>query len=118
MSNYPIPVIKIAADAPLMQWQTMHTWQSLYQMHSRPDDLMNMLAREAATAITQQFIGDVLKREKIETRDDPEGKVMRFTCVALRYDQLVELLYRAYREGQSDGMHRTSTMEALNGTNS
>jgi hypothetical protein len=98
--------MKIAADAPLMQWQQTHSWQSLYQMHYRPDDLMGMLARQAADAITQQFVADVLKREKIEVRDDPEGKVMRFTCVALRYDQLVELLYAAYREGQSEAVRR------------
>jgi hypothetical protein len=94
--------MKIAADAPLMQWQQMHSWHSLYQMKHRPDDLMGMLARQAATAITNQFVADVLKREKIETHDDPEGKVMRFTCVALRHDQLLDLLYAAYTEGLSD----------------
>jgi hypothetical protein len=104
--NYPIAVMKIATDAPLMNWQTTHTWQSLYQMSHRPDDLMGMLARQAADAITKQFVADVLKREKIETADIPEGKQMRFTCVALRYDQLLDLLYAAYREGQTDGINR------------
>ncbi len=104
MSNYPIPVMKIASDAPLMQWQQVHTWHSLYQMHFRPDELMGMLSRQAATAITNKFVDDVLKREHIEVRDEPEGKVFRFTCVALRYDQLREMLYAAYIEGQNDAL--------------
>ena len=110
MTSYPIAVMRIAADAPLMQWQQVHSWESLYQMNHRPDELMGMLARQAADAITRQFVADVFKREKVETRDDPEGKVMRFTCVALRHDQLCDLLYRAYREGVSDA-NRSAPVE-------
>jgi len=101
MNNYPIPVMKIASSAPIIHWKQTHTWHALYQMKHSPDDLMGMLARQAADAITHQFVDDVLKRERIEIHDDPEGKVFKFSCVALRYDQLLNLLYQAYCESQT-----------------
>lgn len=99
--SYQIPIMKIAANVPMLHWQQMHTWQALYQMHHRPDDLMHMLSRQAATAIAHQFVGKVLEQGHIETRDEPEGKVMRFSCVALRHAELLSLLDLAYREGVS-----------------
>lgn len=104
--TYPIPVMKIAADAPLFHYSHMETWQSLYQMQLDHENLTSLLARKAATEITNRFMMDVLRRERIEMVDDPDGKRIRFTCVALRQDQLLDLLYAAYREGQSDAIKR------------
>lgn len=102
--NYPIPVMKIAADAPLLHYSHMETWQSLAQRVEHPSDLEYRIAGQAADAICKMFVGDVYKRGRITTLDEPNGKVVRFTCVALRHDQLLDLLYAAYREGQSDAI--------------
>lgn len=104
--NYPIPVMKIAADAPLLYYKHVETWQSLYQRYDGPGEIAHRLTMSAAKEISNRFVSDVLKREEIKSTDTPEGKEIRFACVALTHRQLVDLLYHAYREGQTDAMRR------------
>ncbi len=99
--NYPIPVMKIAANVPMLHWQQVHTWQALGQMHHGYEDLMHMLSRQAGSAIAHQFVNKVLDHAYIETRDAHEGKVMSLSCVALSRAELLSLLDLAYREGVS-----------------
>lgn len=106
MSNYPIPIMELASKVQTMHWRHHHSWQALYQMKHNPDELMNLLARQAASAIAQQFTGEVIAKGLIETRDEQDGKVMTFSCVALRRDELLDLLYLAYCEGVSNARER------------
>lgn len=100
--NYPIPVNKIAAKAPMLQWQHVESWVSLHQLRLGQDRLDEMITRQAATAIAEMFTRDVLECMRIDRMETHEGLQVRFSCVALRRDQLLDLLYEAYREGQSD----------------
>jgi hypothetical protein len=112
--NAPPEVRAIAADAPVYQWQTTQPWRDLAtRPHRDEDDARAFLYRQAARGITEKFMADVMKRMSIHTTDEVDGHVTRFACVALRHDQLVDLLYRAYRAGQSDAMQRTAQLEHL-----
>lgn len=109
--SYPIPVNKIAAKAPMMQWQHVESWASLHQMRLGQDRLDEMITRQAATAIAHEFTRDVLEQMFIERLETHEGLKVRFSCVALRRDQLLDLLYEAYREGQSDAQRYAPGVE-------
>lgn len=108
MNSYPIEVRKIAAEVPLFHYNHLNTWQSLYQ-HRETDEARIKLemVRKAADQIVHKFVGHLIDRACIRTFEEPEGVAVRVTCVALSYDELVNLLYRAYAEGQSNGMRRT-----------
>lgn len=113
MSNYPIPVMKIAAEVPRLQYQNVETWQALYQRQEHPDESRLRLTYLAADRICQEFVKHVVDTMQIKSYDEAHGKVTRFACVALTEHQLNELLYQAYTEGQSDGMKRSIRMEAV-----
>lgn len=106
MSSYPIPIMELASKVQTMHWRHQHSWQALYQMKHDPDELMNLLTRQAASAIAHQFAGEVVAKGHIETRDEQDGKVMTFSCVALRREELLDLLYLAYHQGLSDAKER------------
>lgn len=108
--NYPIEVRKIAAEVPLFHYSQMETWQSLYQRREDENEIKRRLVIKAADQIVHKFVGQMMDRAAIKSFDEPEGKVVKVTCVALSYDELCNLLYRAYSEGQSDGMRRNVTI--------
>ncbi len=109
--SYPIPVMRVASKAPMLQWQHTESWAALHQLRIGQDRLDEMITQQAATAIAREFVGDVLKHMRIERNESHEGLRVRFSCVALRRDQLLELLYEAYREGQSDAQRYAPGVE-------
>lgn len=104
--SYPISVMKLAAEVPKLHYNEAESWQALYQMQANPEDMKQRLIYKAADKIAHQFVAHVMKKMQIQTFDDPDGRVTRFVCVAMSHQELVELLYRAYAEGQSDGIKR------------
>lgn len=104
--NYPIPVMKLASEVPRLHYSNMDSWHELYQRQEHPGDMNQRLIYKAADRIAHEFVAHVMKKMEITTHDDPEGRVTRFVCVAMSHHELVELLYRAYAEGQSDGIKR------------
>lgn len=109
--NYPIEVRKIAAEVPLFHYSQMETWQALYQSRDDENEIKRRLVFKAADQIVHKFVGQLIDRAQIKTFDEPDGKVIKVTCVALSYDELCHLLYRAYSDGQSDGMRRSISLE-------
>jgi hypothetical protein len=112
--NYPIEVRKIAAEVPLFHYNQLNTWQSLYQGREIDEsEAKRRMVFKAADQIVHKFVGQLIDRAQIKTFEEPEGVAVRVTCVALSYDELCNLLYRAYAEGQSDGMRRNITVEMM-----
>jgi len=118
MSNYPIEVRKIAAEVPLFHYSQLDTWQSLYQSRDDDNEIKRRLVLKAADQIVHKFVGQLIDRAHIKTSEEPEGRAVKVTCVALSYEELVNLLYRAYAEGQTDGMRRIPQLEPMNGSTS
>ncbi len=108
--TYPIEVRKIAAEVPLFHYNQMDTWQSLYQSREDDNERKRRLAIKAADQIVHKFVGQLLDRAHIKTYEEPEGLAVRVSCVALSYEELVNLLYRAFAEGQTNGMRRSVTL--------
>jgi len=108
--TYPIEVRKIAAEVPLFYYKQIDTWQSLCQSHEEPTERKRRLVFKAADQIVHKFVGQLIDSAQIKTFEEPEGLEVRVCCVALSYDELVNLLYRAYAEGQSDGTRRSVTL--------
>jgi len=104
--SYPIEIKKIAAEAPLFQYNQTDTWQSLYQSRDSEDEIKQRLIFRAADQICHKFVGQLMKCAQIKTSHEPDGMATKVTCIALTYDELMDLLYRAYTDGQSDGMRR------------
>lgn len=102
--SHPPALRKLAADAPLFRFVETTTWQAIVERggygFDAQDRMRDMAYRTAAAAITSKFMADVMKRMAIEQRDTADGREVSFTCCALRYDQLMDLLYAAYVEGQ------------------
>lgn len=109
--SYPIEVRKIAAEVPLFHYKQLDTWQSLYQSRDDENEIKRRLIFKAADQICHKFVGQLMDRAQIKTSEEPEGMAIKVTCVALSYEELVNLLYRAYAEGQSDGMRRNVSFE-------
>lgn len=98
----PPPVIReIALSHPRLSYRNVIPWATVSQRQSREMNLREVLVRKAADAIAHEFAGHVFKGSKIVQCEEPEGFSLKVEAYALRYDQLVELLYKAYREGQS-----------------
>lgn len=110
--SYPIPVMKIAAEVNRFNYKQMETWQALYQRHENIDEFKTRLIYKAADQICHGFVSNVLQAGEVKIYDDPEGKVINFSCVALTQKQLCDLLYQAYAEGQSDGFKRAPVLYA------
>lgn len=104
--HYPIAVRDIASKVDRLSYRQTKSWDSIRQMHENLD-LDELLSRKAADAIAHEFAGNVLKHATIVRWDEPEGLVMRVDAVALRYDELLQLLYAAYLEGQTEVRRRT-----------
>lgn len=104
MSDFALPPVirSIALSHPRLSYRHVTSWATVLQRVAREMDTREMLVRQAADAIAHEFAKQVLDGSKIEQREDPEGFAVKVEAYALRYDQLVELLYRAYREGQSE----------------
>lgn len=104
--TYPIPIMKLAAEVPKLYYKNMQSWQELYQLREHPDETTQRLTHKAADRIAHEFVSHVMKKMEIKTYDEAEGRVTRFICVAMSHQELADLLYRAYVEGQSDGLKR------------
>lgn len=104
--SYPIPVMKLAAEVPKLYYKNMESWQELYQRQEHPEETNRRLTHKAADRIAHEFVAHVMKKMEIQAYDDPDGRVTRFVCVAMSHQELADLLYRAYVEGQSDGIKR------------
>jgi hypothetical protein len=99
---YPFEIRDLASQVDRLAFKRTHTWAALGEMNLPPEHLDEMLYRRAADAIAREFAGKVLRHRHILRYDEPQGRVLRFDSVALRYDELLELLYRAYVAGQSN----------------
>lgn len=104
--SYPIPVMKLAAEVPKLYYRQVESWQELYQRQEHPSDSKRRLTYLAADRIYQEFVKHVLEKMEIKSYDEAEGRETRFICVAMTNYELTELVYRAYAEGQSDGLKR------------
>jgi hypothetical protein len=105
LKNYPYPVLELAAKTQRLSYSQTQSWNSLQQL---PQEYASaIIYQQAASAIAREFVEHVTKHMLISHRDTPVGRVTEFEAVALSYTELVELLYRAYAEGETSGMKRT-----------
>lgn len=107
--KYPTEVYELAQAAKLYQYQNTTSWQQMYGLRYVGDP-QEQIIRTAAHQITQEFVHNVVKHYQIQTQETPDGVETSFAAVALSWPELLELLYRAFAEGQSNGMRRTSTI--------
>jgi len=103
--DYPPVIREIANGLEMYHYQHTVSWAEMAQ---RVHDgyFQEFLFRKAADAIAHEFAGKVLEHTYIQRYEHPEGQVLRLDAVALTYRELLEVLYRAYAEGQTDGMKR------------
>lgn len=100
--SYPISLKYLLSKVKPMQYSEKHSWESLYQMQQSPEDLMQMLQRNAIQNIANQLATKLMNKSTIDIRDEVEYKSMIFYGYCFNLHELKELLYAAYREGQSD----------------
>lgn len=110
--KYPTEVYELAQAAKLYQHKQTTSWQQMYGLRYVGDP-QEHLVRTAAHQITQEFVHRVVKHHQIQTQETPQGLVTEFAAVALSWPELLELLYRAFAEGQSNGMRRTNWIEKV-----
>lgn len=111
-TNYPFELRELARTVDRMSYSETRSWAELMQINLPANHLDEMLYRRAADAIAHEFAGKVLRHGHITRYEEPDGRVLRFDAVALRYDELLDLLYRAYAAGQTDGMKRGTKINA------
>jgi len=104
--NYPAKVYEIATKAPLYKCQTTTSWTQISAETRTSDDVLHYVHRDAAYKIANEFVRNISEHIAKQSYSEPEGYTIRFSSVALRYDELLELIYTAYREGQTDGMRK------------
>ena len=105
--KYPQEVYELAQAAKLYQHKQTTSWQQMYGLRYVGDP-QEHITRTAAHQITQEFVQHVQQHYQIQTQETPQGVETSFAAVALSWPELLELLYRAFAEGQSAGLRRTS----------
>lgn len=108
--DYPPAIRQLANKADMYHYKQVTTWQEIAQRNLPDDYFQEFLFRRAADAIAHEFAKKVYNHTYIQRYEAPEGVVLKLDAVALSYRELVELLYQAYAEGQSDGMRRNFQM--------
>lgn len=106
--SIPPSVRMIASSAPALNFQQITTWEAIYQGRFSPEDLRHMIMRKAASELSQRLVDDIIKKSKIEVTEEANGLATRVSVVSMTYDDLVELLYRAYRDGQTERQDMTA----------
>jgi hypothetical protein len=101
--NYPAKVREIASKAPIFNLNTKISWTEISAETRTSDDVLYHIHRDAAYKIANEFAHNISEHIEKYSSSEPDGYTIRFSSVALRYDELMELLYTAYREGQTDG---------------
>jgi hypothetical protein len=101
--NYPAKVREIASKAPLYHLNTKTSWTQILAETKTVNDVLYYVHRDAANKIANEFARNISEHMSKYSSSEPDGYTIRFSSVALRYDELMELLYTAYREGQTDG---------------
>jgi hypothetical protein len=104
--NYPAKIYEIATKAPLYKYETKTNWTQIVAESRSTEDVLHHVHRDAAYKITSEFVRNIHEHMTKYSQSEPDGYTVRFSSVALRYDELLELIYTAYREGQTDGMRR------------
>lgn len=99
---YPPAIRNIALKHPRLSYRHVTTWTHILSRAYRGPDAREELRRIAADAVAHEFVGRVLSAGRFEQCETPEGFEIKLDAYALRYDQLIDLLYEAYREGQSE----------------
>lgn len=112
--KFPFELREIARSVPVLHYNTTTTWTSLMQSRVPMDYMAEGMARKAADQITHEFVKHVMRCMRIERREGAEGVTHAFEAVALSYHELMELLYKAYAAGQSDGMRRGTVVTPCN----
>lgn len=107
---YPYEVHAIAEKVQRFGFKQVTSWENMLKFNLPEPYHLDMLYRQAADAIAHEFAGQVLKHMALQESREPEGHVLKVDAVALRYDQLLEVLYKAYAAGQSDGMNRSHSL--------
>lgn len=107
---YPYEVYAIAEKVERHGFKQVTSWSNMMQFNLPKDHHLDMLYRRAADAIAHEFAGQVLKHMAFQESREPEGHVLKVDTVALRYDELLEVLYKAYAAGQSNGINRSHSL--------
>ena len=108
--DYPPVVRQLANKADMYHYKQITTWKEIAQRKVPDDYFQEFLFRRAADAIAHEFTKKVYNHTYIQHYEAPEGVVLKLDAVALTYRELLDLLYQAYAEGQSDGMRRNFQM--------
>jgi hypothetical protein len=106
MMSVPYVIRELASKAPTYSVEQKTSYRELASMRCSDGDVMEMLLQRATSQIAREFSAKLYKHLTLTRREEPDGHVISAHAVALRHDELVELLYAAYREGQTDGMRR------------
>ena len=106
--KYPPEVYQLASRDHLYQYQQTTSWTAVQQA-SWP--IHELLEQQAAQQITQDFVRHVLGSQVITQRETPQGLETTFAAVCLSWPVYLEVLYRAFVEGQSAGMRRSTSID-------
>ena len=106
--KYPQEVYQLASRDHLYQYQQTTSWIAVQQA-SWP--IHELLEQQAAQQITQDFVRHVRGSQVITQRETPQGLQSEFAAVCLSWPVYLEVLYRAFVEGQSAGMRHSTSID-------
>ena len=92
----------IAKNVPVFSIEHTTPWDELNRLKLTKEELREIIRDDSAKAIARGFAEKVKQHLTDRTHDELRGKITRFDCIAMTYDELMEVLFQAYCQGVRD----------------
>ena len=102
MSNYPLSIRKLTKNARLLQVSVKADWQSMYNAMQGQERAEADLKHQLCQALSHEFTRAVFENCYFKRQEGAECVTYSLEAYALTYDELMMIMYHAYREGQTE----------------
>jgi hypothetical protein len=110
-----IPVLALLDKVDYLKGTRVVSWPELQQQgtyFATQDELLRHHLEIGARGMAQKFTEHLLKHSKIRQAHEPQGLVLSMNAYAFEHGELVDLLTKAYEEGQRAIRHLDLRMGA------
>lgn len=98
----PPSIRKIASEVPALNHHQVVSWNAAVDSRLSATAFLEHTVRSACDHLAHALVDHLVKKSQITMREEHEGIVTKVKVMALTYDEMIELLYKAYLQGRDD----------------
>lgn len=98
----PPSIHKIASEVPVFNHHKVVSWNAYADSRLGATAFIEHIVRSACDHLAHALVDHLVKKSQITMSEEHEVIVTKVKVIALTYDEMIELLYKAYLQGRDD----------------